>query len=131
MKRTKPCETCKGQGCLNRSLDSWVTDNIQCPDCDIGRVPDDGLAVIESMTKWHICGMNIRIWRNEEALKSTYDNTDVLDAIQTWMQDKWVSAQRGFTMHDLAKFISDQPRINAVEVVKKNGAGLVLYREWP
>jgi hypothetical protein len=87
--------------------------------------------VIESMTQIvdRHGGFRVRVWRQEDSLRSVYNNEDILEKVQSWTEFKKTIG--GWFSHELADFILKMERVNAVEVVDKFGNGIVLYSEWP
>jgi hypothetical protein len=81
----------------------------------------------ESMTKVQTIMpyFTVRVWR-EEPLDAVVDHAELGLQIQA-------IAREGVDVTDveLAKKILALPRMNAVEVLKHNGNGTVLYRDWP
>ena len=81
------------------------------------------MRIIESMTRVTLPNkMYIRVWRQENELKSTYDNSDIytLCKLNTYMSPE-----------QLAEKICTLSRINAVEVLDADGSGLLIYPDWP
>jgi hypothetical protein len=81
------------------------------------------MRIIESMTRVTLPNkMYIRVWRQENELKATYDNNDIhrLCKLNTYMSPE-----------QLAEKVCTLPRINAVEVLDADGSGLLIYPDWP
>ena len=87
-------------------------------------------AVIESMTRVERGPYIVRIWRQEEVivdkdtLKDGYDNDDVRLVI---LRIPWTSLNPKRIVEEVVKL----PRINAVEVINRQGDGIVYYPDWP
>lgn len=84
--------------------------------------------LIESMTKFYsmVGDLHIRIWRQEEKEQEIYGNGDLKDFVYDYL-DKYNKNDNIQIAKDILKF----DRVNAVEVVKEHGNGVVLYRNWP
>lgn len=72
----------------------------------------------------------VRVWRDEDELKDKYDNTELIDAHNNAVYDS-VKERKQFSKAAVAKRIIAVPRVSAVEVKDRWGAGVVVYREWP
>lgn len=81
----------------------------------------------ESMTKVQTIMpyFSVRVWR-EEPLDAEVDHEELAEQIKALARDGI-----DLTPVGLAKKILELPRMNAVEVLKHNGNGTVLYRDWP
>jgi hypothetical protein len=74
----------------------------------------------ESMLPINYGIYSIRIWRQEE-LTGPINNVDLLKVLEK----EFSSAQ------DIADFLIELPRVNAVEVLNHFGEGIILYNNWP
>lgn len=82
-------------------------------------------AVIESMTRFECLNFNVRVWREENDLE--YDNRDLQKIVKAYETTDW----GGYGMRLMIESITGLPRVNAVEVLQKNGDGFVIYPDWP
>lgn len=81
------------------------------------------MRIIESMTRITLPDKTyIRVWRNEDEVKDTYDNSDL---------HTMTKMNPHLTMSQLAEKIATMPRVNAVEILTGDGAGVLIYPSWP
>lgn len=77
----------------------------------------------ESMTKVSYNSWTIRVWREIE-LGKTENRTEIRNrAVDATLCHK--------TEEEIAKYVLELDRVNAVEVLNFKGEGEVLYRDWP
>lgn len=86
----------------------------------------------ESMTSLQIGAFRIRVWREEATLEAACatDNADL---------HEWAGMQRAdIVLHGdmphilgLIGALKAFPRVAAVEIVDLEGAGVVVYNDWP
>lgn len=76
----------------------------------------------ESMTRVETPLFVMRIWR-QETIGEEINNRDIL---------KYISSLSNMTLPTaISALLMQFPRVNAVEVVDKNGIGIVDYKDWP
>ena len=82
------------------------------------------MRILESMTRVTLPNQTyIRVWRQENTLQREYNNKDIHTLCKMNIH---------LYPHQLAeKICSDLDRINAVEVLDADGAGLLIYPDWP
>ena len=81
------------------------------------------MRIIESMTRITLPNKTyIRVWRQEFELKDSYDNDDLSVVANLSIH---------LTPSKIAEKICELPRINAVEVLGADGAGVLIYPDWP
>lgn len=68
--------------------------------------------------------LTIRVWRQEEEVKNKYDNSDIVQRVN-------LLHEREQTPSQVAKMITTMPRVNAVEVLDREGNGPLIYNDWP
>lgn len=78
--------------------------------------------IVESMTRIAVGSYVIRVWRNEDELRSSYDNQDLI---------KFCGDNSAMPIHDLAQAVSLLESVNAVEVLTGDGNGVLIYPNWP
>ena len=85
------------------------------------------MQLIESMTSATIRehGWSVRVWRDEDELHESYDNSDIHDLVEE------IDYSARAIMVVIVHAIMELPRVSAVEVKDHLGNGIVLYREWP
>ncbi len=67
----------------------------------------------------------MRVWREEDELRSFYDNSDV-----TRVADKYL--REGAAIAVVVKHVAELPRVTAVQVINEGrGEGVVAYTVWP
>ena len=81
--------------------------------------------LVESMTKIVRGLYTIRIWREEKEYFSLIETTKDLNNKfeMIWFDDIKIST--------LSRALLEIDKVNAVEVLDKDGAGIVYYKDWP
>lgn len=82
--------------------------------------------VIESMTIVEILGLRVRVWRDEEVLQNTYDNSDIVRKVQSFPITGIATDKVG-----IVRTVLQMDRVTAIEITDERGVGPVVYREWP
>lgn len=82
---------------------------------------------IESMTKFSLPGLKIRIWREEKetpedpgTFDKPYDLQEAMDRLDVHK-----------SFYEMAKELLEIERVNAVEILDPAGDGIVIYKDWP
>lgn len=82
---------------------------------------------IESMTRFKLPGLTIRIWREENdnvADPNTFDKPlDLQEALDKLDLEK--------SFYEMAKKLLELAKVNAVEILDPAGDGIVIYKNWP
>ena len=84
---------------------------------------------IESMTRVAVDGLVVRVWREEESIQETYENSDIAEEVRRICGAYYEASEA--SRKDIVAALVDLPRINAVEVTNVNGDGVVVYVNWP
>lgn len=85
--------------------------------------------LVESMTRYHVDGWTVRIWRQEEVWECVdADRTDLIEAVTPLMD---LRLSRSLTASQIVAAFIDLDRVNAVEVIDSGGDGFVVYNDWP
>lgn len=79
-------------------------------------------AFIESMTRVQYGHWTVRVWKQEFLVEDKYDTEGIKKFVRKGV---WQSKKH------LATEVLKLDLVEAVEVVGKNGNGLVLYKNWP
>lgn len=85
--------------------------------------------VLESMTRLHVDGRTIRVWRTEKDFKSA-NNSDLHEWAAQLDGVIFASAPNKPTNEELIRAVCTFNRIAAVEVLDETGGGFVLYPDW-
>ena len=79
--------------------------------------------LIETMTRIETPRFAIRVWSQGELVPE--DANELIASVRERVRKGWVSDK------EVAEFILQRPRTNAVEVLDHAGNGPVLYKDWP
>ena len=86
------------------------------------------MRVIESMTRVESYPWIVRVWRQEEELLPSYDNADIVAAVEALLNNP----PGKITQDMVIEVVESMSRVNAVEVINRNtGAGPVVHTDWP
>lgn len=81
----------------------------------------------ESITKVIAGSLNIRVWRQEENGDIETSQKQVKEIVLNYIMNNAI-----FSLYSVAlSLIPLISRINAIEITNKDGAGVVLYINWP
>jgi hypothetical protein len=95
---------------------------------DVIKLPDQGVSVIESMSRIPFGKAFIRVWREELEIQTSYPDTVFeLRSIAREMQ----TDKEDHTTRDVVLRLLAIDRVNAVEFTNGHGNGVVLYKTWP
>lgn len=84
--------------------------------------------LIESMTKVIYGPYAIRVWRQEDSANIEFSQQEVRTIVLNYLGNN----HPVFSLYSLAHiFIDLIDRLNAIEILNKNGDGIVVYNGWP
>ena len=81
------------------------------------------MKIFESMTRLEVGGYTVRVWRQEEGFVSgpSWEVTEALKIFEVVVP----------SVGAISEVLEAIGRVNAYEVLDKNGNGLVVYTDWP
>lgn len=90
--------------------------------------------VVESMTRVELTdGRVVRVWRDETALphETEADWIEIAYRNRLNLAGPIADLLANVPSNEVARRVATMKRVNAVEVLEKDGSGVLVYPEWP